>query len=108
MKAVLCHAWGEPESLVIGDAPHRALQQHEVRIRVSACGVNFADPLQVAGKYQVKPRFPFNLPRVLPREQGAHGGGDVSEREGAGDQGFRWPASHHVSSSARPALIISG
>jgi NADPH2:quinone reductase len=30
-----------------------------VRIRVRACGVNFADTLLIAGKYQVKPEFPF-------------------------------------------------
>src|SRR5579884_4205596 len=59
VKAVLCRQWGEPESLVIGEAPSRPLQPHEVRIRVSACGVNFADTLQIAGKYQVRPPFPF-------------------------------------------------
>jgi NADPH2:quinone reductase len=59
MKAVLCSQWGEPESLAIGDVPRRPLAPHEVRIRAHACGLNFADILQVAGKYQVKPPFPF-------------------------------------------------
>lgn len=59
MKAVLCREWGDPESLVIGDVPSRPLAADEVRIRVRACGVNFADTLQIAGKYQVKPPFPF-------------------------------------------------
>ena len=35
------------------------LKPNEVRIRVRACGVNFADTLMIAGKYQVKPEFPF-------------------------------------------------
>jgi NADPH2:quinone reductase len=35
------------------------LRPHEARIRVRACGVNFADTLMIAGKYQVKPGFPF-------------------------------------------------
>ena len=31
----------------------------EVRIRVRACGVNFADTLMRAGRYQEKPTLPF-------------------------------------------------
>jgi NADPH:quinone reductase len=59
MKAVLCREWGGPDSLRFEDAPRRKLQPSEVRIRVRACGVNFADTLMIAGKYQVKPEFPF-------------------------------------------------
>jgi NADPH2:quinone reductase len=59
MKAVLCRAWGEPEDLVVGEAPSRPLAPDEARIRARACGVNFADTLQIAGKYQVRPPFPF-------------------------------------------------
>ncbi|HWB48634.1 MAG TPA: NADPH:quinone oxidoreductase family protein, partial [Stellaceae bacterium] len=59
MRAVLCREWGDPESLVIGDVPSRPLAPDEVRIRVRASGVNFADTLQIAGKYQVRPPFPF-------------------------------------------------
>ena len=59
MRAVLCQEWGDPESLVIADVPSRLLAADEVRIRVRASGVNFADTLQIAGKYQVKPPFPF-------------------------------------------------
>ncbi len=59
MKAVLCHKWGTPEDLVIGDAPSRSLRPHDVRIRACAAGINFADTLQIAGRYQVKPPFPF-------------------------------------------------
>ncbi|MBV9824204.1 MAG: NADPH:quinone oxidoreductase family protein [Alphaproteobacteria bacterium] len=77
MKAVLCHGWGDPESLVIGEVPSRALRPHEVRIRVSACGVNFADPLQVAGKYQVKPPFPFT-PGLEVAGEIAQAGADVT------------------------------
>src|SRR5580704_12101423 len=34
-------------------------ERHQVRIRVHAAGVNFADSLMVGGTYQVKPQFPF-------------------------------------------------
>jgi NADPH2:quinone reductase len=59
MKAVLCREWGGPESLVLEEVASRPLSPSETRIRVHACGVNFADTLMVAGKYQVKPEFPF-------------------------------------------------
>jgi NADPH2:quinone reductase len=59
MKAMLCRAWGAPDVLRLEDVPPRALRSGEVRIRVRAAGVNFADSLMVAGTYQVKPPFPF-------------------------------------------------
>jgi len=59
VKAMLCREWGEPGILRLGELDRRPLQPHEARIRVHAAGVNFADSLMVAGKYQVKPAFPF-------------------------------------------------
>jgi NADPH:quinone reductase len=59
MKAVLCREWGGPESLRVEEVAARPLAPNEARIRVHACGVNFADTLMIAGKYQVKPEFPF-------------------------------------------------
>jgi NADPH2:quinone reductase len=59
MKAVLCREWGGPESLRVEEVARAPLGPSEARIRVHACGVNFADTLMVAGKYQVKPEFPF-------------------------------------------------
>lgn len=59
MKAILCRAWGGPGSLHIEEAASPPLKPNEARLRVRACGVNFADTLMVAGKYQVKPDFPF-------------------------------------------------
>jgi NADPH2:quinone reductase len=60
MRAVICRQWGGPETLAVEDVPRRALAPDEVRIRVRAAGVNFADTLMIAGKYQVKPDFPFS------------------------------------------------
>src|SRR5690242_9652118 len=59
MKAMLCRAWGAPDVLRLEDLPPRELRSGEVRIRVRAAGVNFADSLMVGGTYQVKPSFPF-------------------------------------------------
>jgi NADPH2:quinone reductase len=59
MKAWRVHAWGEPETMTIEeiDAPEPTAGQ--VRIRNHAAALNFFDILQVQGKYQVKPPFPF-------------------------------------------------
>ena len=60
MRAVLCREWGGPESLRVEETASRPLRPNEIRIRVQACGINFADTLMIAGKYQVKPQFPFS------------------------------------------------
>jgi NADPH2:quinone reductase len=59
MRAVLCEAWGEPEALRLGEVETPEPGPGEVRVAVHAAGVNFADILMVAGKYQEKPAFPF-------------------------------------------------
>jgi NADPH2:quinone reductase len=59
MKAVLCKAWGGPESLVIEDVPSPCPGADEVLVDVKAAGVNFPDVLMIQGKYQVKPPLPF-------------------------------------------------
>jgi NADPH2:quinone reductase len=59
MKAIRCHEWGAPDTLRFDEVAAAPLKAGEARIRVRAAGVNFADSLMVAGKYQVKPEFPF-------------------------------------------------
>ncbi len=59
MKAVLCRAFGTPDTLTIEDVPVPPVGPGQARIRIRACGLNFADTLMVAGQYQVKPPFPF-------------------------------------------------
>lgn len=59
MKAMRCHEWGPPESLRLDEAAPAPLGLRDVRIRVHAAGVNFADSLMIGGTYQVKPQFPF-------------------------------------------------
>ena len=59
MKAWRVHDWGEPETMTLDEVPMREAAAGEVRIRNHAASLNFFDILQVQGKYQVKPPFPF-------------------------------------------------
>ena len=59
MKAVVCTAWGLPDSLEVQDLPDLVATEGEVVIDVRAAGVNFPDVLIIQGKYQVKPALPF-------------------------------------------------
>jgi NADPH2:quinone reductase len=52
MRAIVCPAFGAP--LEVRDLPSPALKPGQVRIAVAAAGVNFADTLFIAGKYQEK------------------------------------------------------
>jgi NADPH2:quinone reductase len=60
MKAVLCKAYGPPESLVIEDVEPLRPGPGQVVISVKACGINFPDTLIIEGKYQFKPEMPFS------------------------------------------------
>ena len=59
MRAWRVHDWGEPESMSFEDIAMPAPGPGQVRIRNHAVGLNFFDILQVQGKYQIKPPFPF-------------------------------------------------
>src|SRR5215211_5841438 len=60
MKAVLCKAFGPPESLVFEEIPSPAPGPGEVVIAVKAASVNFPDVLIIQNKYQIKPPLPFS------------------------------------------------
>lgn len=59
MRAVVCNALGEPETLSIETLPSPSLGAGQIRIHTHAAGVNFADGLMVGGTYQEKPPLPF-------------------------------------------------
>ncbi len=59
MRAVLCTKWGEPADLTAGEAPEPSPGPGQVLIAVEAAGLNVADTLLIAGKYQEKPALPF-------------------------------------------------
>lgn len=59
MKAIVCEAWGLPDTLVVRDLPEVVPDAGKVAIRVEAAGVNFPDVLIIQNKYQFKPELPF-------------------------------------------------
>ena len=59
MRAWQVNQWCEPEGMVLGEVPEPVPGPGEVRIRNKAAALNFFDILQIQGKYQVKPPFPF-------------------------------------------------
>jgi NADPH2:quinone reductase len=80
MRAILCRTLGDDLStLTLEDLPPSPLGPGALRISTHAAGVNFADSLVVAGKYQEKPPLPF-----VP---GFEIAGTVAEI-GAGVEGF--------------------
>jgi NADPH:quinone reductase len=60
MKAVLCKAYGPPESLVVEEIELPPPGPGEVVIAVKAASVNFPDVLIIQNKYQFKPTLPFS------------------------------------------------
>jgi len=60
VKAILCKAYGPPESLVLEDVASPIAGPGEVVVSVKAASVNFPDVLIIQNKYQVKPPLPFS------------------------------------------------
>jgi NADPH2:quinone reductase len=71
VRAVVCRALGEPETLRLEEVPSRPLKPGEVRVAIRAAGLNFPDVLMAAGEYQLKPEFPFT--------PGMEAAGDITE-----------------------------
>jgi NADPH:quinone reductase len=59
MKALMCRAFGPPESLSIEDIAAPNAGPDEVLVDVRAAALNFPDVLMIEGKYQSQPPFPF-------------------------------------------------
>ena len=60
MRAVICRAWGAVETLTVEDVAPPAPGRGQVLIDVKATGVNYADAIMVAGRYQTRPPLPFS------------------------------------------------
>ena len=59
MKAIVCKAWGPPESLVLEERPRPEPGPGQVVVKVKAASVKFSDTLLIQNKYQTKPELPF-------------------------------------------------
>jgi NADPH2:quinone reductase len=90
MKAIVCKAWGLPETLVVEDLPDRTAAKGEVMIDVMAAGVNFPDVLIIQNKYQFKPELPFTPGNELAGVVRAVGEGVESVK--VGDRVFAFVA----------------
>lgn len=60
MKAILCEAYGKPDSLVFKNIDSPKPSANEVLIDVKACSANFPDVLIIQNLYQFKPELPFS------------------------------------------------
>lgn len=59
MRAIRIERFGGPEAVTLAETPTPKAGPDQVRIRVHAAGVNFADTLMLRGKYQATPPLPF-------------------------------------------------
>lgn len=59
MKAVICHAYGPPEGLVMEDVAPRPLAPDEIRVEVHAAAVNINESLKLQGRHHEKPAVPY-------------------------------------------------
>ncbi len=60
MKAIMCHAYGLPDTLTLNDIPSPEPGPGQVLIDVKACSLNFPDTLTIRNMYQFKPPLPFS------------------------------------------------
>src|ERR1700750_773047 len=60
MRAVLCKAYGPPESLVVEEIDDPVAEPGQIVIDVKACAINFPDVLMIQDLYQFKPPLPFS------------------------------------------------
>lgn len=59
MRAFQVHELGSPP--LLSDTQTPTPQPGEVRVKVEACALNFADLLMITGEYQERPKLPFAL-----------------------------------------------
>ncbi|WP_321500556.1 NADPH:quinone oxidoreductase family protein [Breoghania sp.] len=60
MKAILCKAYGPPETLVLEDIAEPEAGPGEVVVEMKAAALNFFDTLIIENRYQTKPDLPFS------------------------------------------------
>jgi NADPH2:quinone reductase len=82
MKAIVCKAWGLPETLLIEDQADLVPAAGEIVIDIMAAGVNFPDVLIIQNKYQFKPELPFTPGNELAGTVHAVGAGVTQYKVG--------------------------
>jgi NADPH:quinone reductase len=82
MRAWQVNEWCEPEGMAWATIPVPEPGPGQVRVRNRAAALNFFDILQIQGKYQVKPPFPFTPGAEIAGEIDAVGEGVVGWKPG--------------------------
>jgi NADPH2:quinone reductase len=59
VRVVLCSAFGSLDDLTVVEVDPTPCGPEDVRVEITAAGVNFVDALFVQGLYQIKPPLPF-------------------------------------------------
>lgn len=90
MKAVICSAFGEPETLLVQDVPTPFPGPGQVRVAVRIASLNFFDILMVQGQYQRKPPFPFVVGTDAAGDVVAVGDGVTDVKVGDRVMAFNW------------------
>ncbi len=57
---MICRTWGAVDDLTLEEVAPPRPGRDQVVIDVAATGVNYADAIMVAGRYQTRPPFPFS------------------------------------------------
>jgi NADPH:quinone reductase len=83
MQAWQVRAWSEPEDMTLADAAVAEPGAGEVLIANRAAALNFFDILQIQGKYQIKPPFPFTPGAEVAGTVDAVGAGVIGLAVGA-------------------------
>jgi NADPH2:quinone reductase len=88
MRTWQVREWCEPDGMAWTEIPPPEPTAGQVRVRNRAAALNFFDILQIQGKYQVKPPFPFTPGAEIAGEIDAVGEGVVWR---AGDRVLGFP-----------------
>ncbi len=75
MRQIWISKAGPPETLIVKEAPDPQPQKGEMRVRVEACGVNFADIMGRMGLYPDLPPIPVVPGYEIAGRVDAVGGG---------------------------------
>jgi NADPH2:quinone reductase len=59
MRAIVCREHGDLSVLKLEQVPDPEPGPGQALVRIRACGINFADSIMAAGKYQTQPALPF-------------------------------------------------
>lgn len=59
MRCVVCTELGPVDRLVVQERPSPPLAPDQVRVAVTACGVNYVEGLMIQGRYQIRIPAPF-------------------------------------------------